>query len=227
MDSHVQRSLEEERGLCLGELARVERERDRSTPLVAARNSVADYDVIQRIGRRTKTWKRLGQFYGCMGAAFEVKPRGEGGPLLVVKVVLNDPDHGGETRTEADVIEKFRAESQFTGDPERLPLHPNLPFCYRYFVGPVRGLPDLDWMEEFTERDTLCVVMEHIQGTTLQSLAGQQRQGGDEAQFPEAILLSYSEQLLRAVAHLNDHAIVHRTPYAIVLACSRHVRRSS
>ena len=214
MDSHVQRSFEEQRVLCVAERTRAEEERRRAAPLVAARNSVAEYDVIQRIGRRTATWKRLGQFYGCMGAAFEAKPRGEGGPLLVVKVVLNDPAHGGETRTAADVVQKFRAEIEFTGDPERLPPHQNLPFCYRYFVGPARGLPDLDWMQEYTDRDTLCVVMEHIQGTTLQSFSGQQ--GGGGALIPEALLLSYSEQLLRAVAHLKEHHIVHR-------ALHRHV----
>ena len=174
MDTHVQRGLEEQRTLCEHEDARVEAERRRTQPLVAARATVAQYDVIQRLGRRTRTWKPLGQFYGCMGAAFEVKPHGEPGPLLVIKVVLNDPTHGGATRTREDVLEKFRSEIEFTGDTRRLPLHNNLPFCYSYFVGPARGLPDLGWEGEYTECDTLCVVMEHIQGTTLQSLAGQQ-----------------------------------------------------
>ena len=211
MDIHVARGLNEQRqmceDLCEVEHTRVEDERSQAQPLVAARSTVAEYDVIQRIGRRTRTWLPLGQFYGCMGAAFEVKPLGEPGPLLVIKVVLNDPTHGGATRTEADVIQKFRSEIEFTGDPDRLPPHRNLPYCYRYFVGAARGLPDLDWMDEYTDRDTLCVVMEHINGTTLQSLAGGGVMG---TTFPESILLSYSEQLLRAIAHLKEHGIVHR-----------------
>ena len=54
-------------------------------------------------------------------------------------------------------------------------------------------------MAEYTDRDTLCVVMEHIDGTSLQSLAGQQAPdvpdvaGGGAAAFPEAMLLSYAE----------------------------------
>ena len=64
-------------------------------------------------------------------------------------------------------LEKFRAEIEFTGDPERLPPHRNLAYCYRYFVAAARGLPDLDWMDEYTECQTLCVVMEHINGTYL------------------------------------------------------------
>ena len=36
------------------------------------------------------------------------------------------------------------------------------------------------------------------------------RAGGAASLFPEAVLLSYSEQLLCAIAHLKDHAIVHR-----------------
>jgi hypothetical protein len=220
MDSHAQRGLDEQRALCAVEHARVEAERRSAAPLVAARNTVDAFDVIQRVGRRARTWRPLGQFYGCMGAAFEVKPRGEHGPLLVLKVVLNDPTHGGAARSEADVLEKFRAEIEFTGDPGRLPPHRNLAYCYRYFVAAARGLPDLDWMDEYTECQTLCVVMEHINGTTLQTLAGQQQQqhaagggaagGGAASLFPEAVLLSYSEQLLRAIAHLKDHAIVHR-----------------
>lgn len=214
MNSHAQRGLDEQRALCEHECARIEDERRRAEPLVRARNTVAEYDVIQRIGRRTKTWLPLGQFYGCMGAAFQVKPRGEHGPLMVIKVVLNDPSHGGSTRTEAEVIEKFRAEIEFTGDPERLPPHHNLSFTYRYFVGTARGLPDLDWMDEYTDCDTLCVVMEHIDGTSLQSLVRQAPDaaaaGGREAAFPEAMLLSYAEQLLRAIAHLKEHGIIHR-----------------
>eukprot|EP01046_Picozoa_sp_COSAG06_P089134 COSAG06_NODE_35526_length_459_cov_0.791667_1_plen_139_part_10 len=139
MDSHAQRGLDEQRALCAVEHARVEAERRSAAPLVAARNTVDAFDVIQRVGRRARTWRPLGQFYGCMGAAFEVKPRGEHGPLLVLKVVLNDPTHGGAARSEADVLEKFRAEIEFTGDPGRLPPHRNLAYCYRYFVAAARG----------------------------------------------------------------------------------------
>ena len=219
MDGHTQRGLVEQRALCERERGRIEAERRRAEPLVRARHTIAEYDVIQRIGRRSQTWLPLGQFYGCMGAAFQVKPHDTPGPLLVIKVVLNDPTHGGATRTDADVVEKFRSEIEFTGDPQRLPPHHNLPFTYHYFVGTARGLPDLDWMAEYTDRDTLCVVMEHIDGTSLQSLAGQlnpagvdgaSEVGGGALPLPEAMLLSYAEQLLRAIAHLKEHDIVHR-----------------
>ena len=219
MDGHTQRGLDEQRALCERERGRIEAERRRAEPLVRARHTIAEYDVIQRIGRRSQTWLPLGQFYGCMGAAFQVKPHDAPGPLLVIKVVLNDPTHGGATRTDADVVEKFRSEIEFTGDPQRLPPHHNLPFTYHYFVGTARGLPDLDWMAEYTDRDTLCVVMEHIDGTSLQSLAGQlnpagvdgaSEVGGGALPLPEAMLLSYAEQLLRAIAHLKEHGIVHR-----------------
>ena len=53
MDSHAQRGLDEQRALCERERARVEDERRRAEPLVRARNAIAEYDVIQRIGRRT------------------------------------------------------------------------------------------------------------------------------------------------------------------------------
>ena len=213
MDPHAQRGLDEQRKLCRVENARVAVERERAQPIVSARHTVEAFDVIERLGRRTRTWRPLGQFYGCMGAAFAVKPTGQSGPLLVLKVVLNDPTHGGAARTPDEVIAKFQAEIKFTGDPDRLPLHENLPFCYGYFVAAARGLPELDWMEEYTECDTLCVVMEHIQGITLQSLAGQHHavvDAGASTLFPEALLLSYCEQLLLAINHLKCHDIVHR-----------------
>ena len=99
MDGHTQRGLDEQRALCERERARIEAERRRAQPLVRDRRSIAEYDVIKRVGRRSQTWLPLGQFYGCMGAAFQVKPRGAPGPLMVIKVVLNDPTHGGATRT--------------------------------------------------------------------------------------------------------------------------------
>ena len=213
MDTHTQRGLDEQRKLCRLENARVAVERGRAEPIVTARHTVEAFDVIERLGRRTRTWRPLGQFYGCMGAAFAVKPTGESGPLLVLKVVLNDETHGGAARTRDEVVSKFQAEIKFTGDTERLPSHENLPFCYGYFVAAARGLPDLDWMEEYTECDTLCIVMEHIQGITLQSLAGQHHaivDAGATSLFPEALLLSYCEQLLHAIDHLKHHDIVHR-----------------
>ncbi len=140
MDGHTQRGLDEQRALCERERGRIEAERRRAEPLVRARHTIAEYDVIQRIGRRSQTWLPLGQFYGCMGAAFQVKPHDAPGPLLVIKVVLNDPTHGGATRTDADVVEKFRSEIEFTGDPQRLSTAPqpalHVPLLRRHGSGP-------------------------------------------------------------------------------------------
>ena len=192
--------VDEHEAACFAEVGAVGQNMENAT--------LEDLDVIERLGR---SQRRAGyQFYGCNSAVFAVKQKGSGAnaPVYALKVVYNVQD----VRT-INLEEHFRAEYEMLADRKVLPVHPNIIRYLHKFVdtATVERLPHWDVDSEFVRPASLFIVLESM-ATSLKQLTGLRKQAkGGEPPFwapseAEDILL----RILRGVAHLNTHGIIHR-----------------
>jgi ubiquitin C len=173
--------------------------------------TLEDFEVIERLGRR----QRAGyQFYGCNSAVFAAKLVGANvldaaaAPVYALKVVYNVEEIGT-----VNLEKHFRAEYEMLADRDVLPVHRNIIRYLHKFVDTASAerLPHWDVAPEFVRPASLFIVLESLT-TSLRQLTGVRKEAkGNEPPFwapkeAEDILL----RILRGVAHLNTHGIIHR-----------------
>ena len=83
-----------------------------------------------------------------------------------------------------DQAARFRNEAYIQASVE----HPNIATLYEFAM----------------EEDNPCIIMEYVEGITLEKLIKRQ------TKLPEAFVWKVMEQIVGAVAHLHEHQIIHR-----------------
>ena len=104
-----------------------------------------------------------------------------------------------------DIAGEFELEFALIADQTRLPWHPGIICALHMFVDKADVLPGWDFDPEDVQSKTQIVVLPLLESDLHQHL--KRLPAGGMGDVP---LSKLAEQLLKAVAHLHDHRIVHR-----------------
>jgi serine/threonine protein kinase len=167
------------------------------------------YEDFVKIGGRDITSVGAGGAgYSQLGAcSYVYKARRRGDPaatLLAVKVMLN---YSQDRQQSTAIRDQFSAEHDLLSDLRRLPPHGNIMTVLRAFNDDASALPDWNLDPEIVNARTQMVVMPFLP-KDLKNVLKALRHAGDE--MTDIRVARIAGQLLRALAHLKLHDVVHR-----------------
>jgi serine/threonine protein kinase len=176
-----------------------------------AGSKLKDFNVRRKIGGKDVTPGAMSAtvtMHGVCSYVYSVvsrRPAAAGAGELAMKVMLNM--HGDQTGA---LHEQFRGEHELLRDGARLPRHPNISPVLHVFddLATAARLPGFDFDPRDVMARTTFVVMPCFDKGDLR--AAMKRAFGNGEYFPEGRVRELLTQLLRAVAHLKQHRIVHR-----------------
>eukprot|EP01051_Picozoa_sp_SAG22_P014053 SAG22_NODE_1653_length_3893_cov_22.756721_2_plen_320_part_00 len=172
--------------------------------------ALAGYKDFVKVGGRDITAVGGGRAgsasqHGACSYVYKARRRDDlTGLLLAVKVMLNY----SQDRQQSTVIrDQFGAEHDLLSDLRRLPPHGNIMTVLRTFSDDASGLPDWNLDPEIVNPRTQMVVMPFVP-KDLKNVLKALRHAGDEMTDIRAARIA--GHLLRALAHLKLHDVVHR-----------------
>eukprot|EP01051_Picozoa_sp_SAG22_P009383 SAG22_NODE_779_length_7272_cov_146.237418_5_plen_320_part_00 len=172
--------------------------------------ALAGYKDFVKVGGRDITAVGGGRAgsasqHGACSYVYKARRRDDlTGVLLAVKVMLNY----SQDRQQSTVIrDQFGAEHDLLSDLRRLPPHGNIMTVLRTFSDDASGLPDWNLDPEIVNPRTQMVVMPFVP-KDLKNVLKALRHAGDE--MIDIRVARIAGHLLRALAHLKLHDVVHR-----------------
>jgi hypothetical protein len=168
-----------------------------------------DFEGFEKVGGRDIALSPGGRVgysqHGVCSYVYKARWRGgrAGGAPLALKVMLNTTDQ----QQSVAIASEFAAEQELLSDLRRLPAHPNIMTVLRCFTDDAVGLPGWDFERDIVQSRTMMLVMPFVPKDLKNLLSGLRRAG---AEVTPARAARIGAQLLRAVAHLEAHDVVHR-----------------
>jgi serine/threonine protein kinase len=180
---------------------------------------VSDFKISEKIGGIGTSLSSIGRqvfgaasggklsTHGACAAVYKASMQGmPGGEFLALKVAINS---GPENSPYLDTA--FAQEHFVLEHPDRLPHHENIVQVFHSFNGDASLIPG--WNQEYGSSGgkaswapsarTRIIVMPHLEYDLKHMVKSQ-------STLPQATVIICAVQLLRAVAHLKQHRLVHR-----------------
>jgi hypothetical protein len=178
-------------------------------PHVPDDTTLSDLHIVKKIGGKPLLAQRPGigySLHGVCAAVYLAHLPASPNSLLAVKVAIN---MGGDES--AHLEEQFANEHNMLEHPERLPRHPNIVVALHSFNDDATALPGWteDYDPEFVQARTRFVVFPFM-NKDLKNVVSKAASGVQAEVLPKQAVIVYAVQLLRAVAHLKEHKLVHR-----------------